>query len=246
MKTPGGYFFCCVFLLALDQGLSLRCRTGNQQSGEHFHKVMELCRKRHSGRNYHSDESDSSDESSDSSENVFGNKLLATNNTYGKNPDENRNTEAGDNQGHEENHRRLLNSRFHSSDVRYDGTETRMKNVSINSSATNSSFSKTRNDGMNNTNDDQDPDQSCVIQCFFDELNLVDHRGFPDRSSVTAIMVQNIQDPELRDFVEESVTSCFQFLESDAHKEKCKFSQNLLRCLADKGKEKCDDWDEPQ
>ena len=46
-------------------------------------------------------------------------------------------------------------------------------------------------------------------------------------------MVQNIQDPELKDFIEESITECFRYLESNK-REKCEFSQNLLICLGEK------------
>lgn len=50
-------------------------------------------------------------------------------------------------------------------------------------------------------------------------------------------MTQNIQDPELRDFVEESVVECFRYLNNSGRQEKCQFSQNLLTCLAEKGSE---------
>lgn len=46
-------------------------------------------------------------------------------------------------------------------------------------------------------------------------------------------MIQNIQDPELKDFIEESITECFRYLESNK-REKCEFSQNLLICLGEK------------
>lgn len=49
-------------------------------------------------------------------------------------------------------------------------------------------------------------------------------------------MSQGIQDPELKDFVEESVIECFRYLESNKG-EKCEFSQKLMMCLAEKGKQ---------
>lgn len=45
-------------------------------------------------------------------------------------------------------------------------------------------------------------------------------------------MTEKIQDPELRDFIEESIIKCFHFLNSGARSEKCEFSQNLASCLA--------------
>ena len=74
---------------------------------------------------------------------------------------------------------------------------------------------------------------------IFYTYTKVDQRGFPERNSVTGIMIENIQDPELRDFVEESITECFHYLRSDLNQDKCRFSQNLLSCLADKGSEVC-------
>jgi hypothetical protein len=50
-------------------------------------------------------------------------------------------------------------------------------------------------------------------------------------------MVQNIQDIDLRDFIEESVVECYHYLNNDNRQEKCQFSQNLLSCLAEKGSE---------
>ncbi|KAJ8673939.1 hypothetical protein QAD02_005201 [Eretmocerus hayati] len=84
----------------------------------------------------------------------------------------------------------------------------------------------------------------CIIQCFFNELNLVDQRGYPERSAVTGIMIRNIQDPELRDFVEESIYECYHYLNNGGRQEKCEFSQNLLTCLSEKGSERCEDWED--
>lgn len=50
-------------------------------------------------------------------------------------------------------------------------------------------------------------------------------------------MLRGIQDPILRDFLEESILECFHFLQSGMNNNKCIFSQNLLNCLADKGRE---------
>lgn len=49
-------------------------------------------------------------------------------------------------------------------------------------------------------------------------------------------MSRNIRDPELKDFVEESIIECFRYLETNK-RDKCEFSQNLLKCLAEKGQE---------
>lgn len=74
---------------------------------------------------------------------------------------------------------------------------------------------------------------------YFSFFLKVDQRGFPEMNSVTEIMTENIMDPELRDFVEESIFECFQYLQNNRNQDKCKFSQNLLSCLSDKGSEVC-------
>lgn len=65
----------------------------------------------------------------------------------------------------------------------------------------------------------------------------VDQRGYPERAAVTGIMMRGIQDPVLRDFVEESIMECFHYLSSMMNQDKCTFSQHLMACFADKGKE---------
>jgi len=100
----------------------------------------------------------------------------------------------------------------------------------------------------------------CVIQCFFNELNVVseesnsepnssidlpdvliqvDQRGFPEQDSVIQLVTHNVYNPELQDFLEEAVIECFQYLSLNMRQDNCYFSQNLLTCLADKGKEVC-------
>lgn len=65
----------------------------------------------------------------------------------------------------------------------------------------------------------------------------MDQGGFPEQNSIIQLMTQNIYNPELQDFVEEAVIECFHYLSLDMRQDKCRFSQNLLTCLADKGKE---------
>ncbi|XP_058799786.1 general odorant-binding protein 71-like isoform X2 [Phymastichus coffea] len=119
-------------------------------------------------------------------------------------------------------------------------------NSNSNSNRYNNGYGSTNRNNNNNDmyDNDGEREQACVTQCFFNELNLVDQRGYPERSSVTSIMTKNIMDPELRDFVEESVIECFHYLANNGRQEKCQFSQNLLSCLAEKGSERCEDWDD--
>jgi len=52
-------------------------------------------------------------------------------------------------------------------------------------------------------------------------------------------MTRNIHNLELQDFIEEAIIECFHYLNSDMRQNKCYFSENLLTCLIDKGKEVC-------
>lgn len=50
-------------------------------------------------------------------------------------------------------------------------------------------------------------------------------------------MTENIRDRELQNFIEEAVMGCFYMMNALKNKEQCTFSQNLLNCLASKGRE---------
>ncbi|XP_015126597.1 general odorant-binding protein 71 isoform X2 [Diachasma alloeum] len=73
---------------------------------------------------------------------------------------------------------------------------------------------------------------------------FVDRRGYPERVAVTRVMTQGIQNPALRDFIEESILECFHLMPSIISCDKCAFSQNLVNCLTDKGKKECEDWND--
>ncbi|XP_033211163.1 general odorant-binding protein 71 isoform X2 [Belonocnema kinseyi] len=233
-------------ILLFGECSALRCRTGNQQSNEKFRKVMQTCRRRNSNNGRNADYSnESNSDESDSDEDMFDKRFLSgvshKNNTYSSGYGSN-NRERYD--GKQKRQKRSKQSNFKETNMKNDryGSNSR-------SSGTDFHYDHHNNNNKNNNNNQRDNGDyrrgpACVIQCFFNELNLVDQRGFPERNSVTGIMTENIQDPELRDFVEESITECFHYLRSDLNQDKCKFSQNLLSCLADKGSETCDDWND--
>ncbi|XP_011055418.1 PREDICTED: general odorant-binding protein 71 isoform X2 [Acromyrmex echinatior] len=81
--------------------------------------------------------------------------------------------------------------------------------------------------------------EQCITQCFFNELNMVDQKGYPEQVSIIQFMTRNTHNPELQDLIEEAVIECFHYLDSDARQNACYFSENLLTCLIDKGKEVC-------
>ncbi|KAG5318384.1 OBP71 protein, partial [Pseudoatta argentina] len=97
---------------------------------------------------------------------------------------------------------------------------------------------KDPNENRNRRND-QKKILTCITQCFFNELNMVDQRGYPEQVSIIQFMTRNTHNPELQDLIEEAVIECFHYLDSDARQNACYFSENLLTCLIDKGKEVC-------
>ncbi|XP_043493631.1 general odorant-binding protein 71 [Polistes fuscatus] len=220
-------------------GIALRCQSINQQIDDWFEKILKTCRKRNlENNNYDNDsssnESNESDSSSDSNEDDFNNKFFAKNNSKfytneflnDQNDSNTRNNRAGLSI-------RNGNSQSYNSN---NGNE-RLKNVDYYNT---NNWRNVRNSGSNrNYQEDRNQKQndSCISQCFLNELNAVDQRGFPVRESMIRVMTERIHDLELRDFIEESIIQCFHFLNSVNRMEKCEYSQNLITCLIGKGKE---------
>lgn len=98
-------------------------------------------------------------------------------------------------------------------------------------------------DQMFNTNSENNKEQeACLIQCFFNELNIVDQKGFPKQDLIIQLMTHNLHNLELQDFIVEGIIECFDYLDLDMRQDKCYYSQNLLTCLNEKGKKRCEDW----
>ncbi|XP_047343730.1 putative uncharacterized protein DDB_G0286901 isoform X1 [Vespa velutina] len=243
MKSYFTVLFVLILISCLHLCVALRCQAINQQTNR-FEKILKNCKKRNLGHNNYdtdssSNENNESEDSSDSNENSFDNKFLVKNNSryYTNNflnEQNNRNNRAGQ-------------STRNDSPLSFgsNNANDRLKNVegyydTNNWGMTNSNWENMKNAGSNHNyqeNHNQKQNDSCVIQCFFNELNVVDQRGFPIRESMIRVMTEKIQDPELRDFIEESIIKCFYFLNSANRMEKCEYSQNLITCLIGKGKE---------
>ncbi|XP_068633471.1 general odorant-binding protein 71-like [Battus philenor] len=82
---------------------------------------------------------------------------------------------------------------------------------------------------------------ACALHCFVEALKMTDATGFPNKYFVRQAITQDIEDQELKDFLNESSDECFQILKANKV-DKCEYSRNLLICLSDKGKANCDDW----
>ncbi|KAE8746407.1 hypothetical protein FOCC_FOCC006902 [Frankliniella occidentalis] len=54
------------------------------------------------------------------------------------------------------------------------------------------------------------------------------------------VMTQRIRDPELKDFIQESIDECFDILLTGGNVNgRCDFAKNLALCLEEKGKRVC-------
>ncbi|KAL0272940.1 UNVERIFIED_CONTAM: hypothetical protein PYX00_005741 [Menopon gallinae] len=87
-----------------------------------------------------------------------------------------------------------------------------------------SSYSGERNKNMKRTSNRDRKGESpleqldpCMIHCIFQEMQMLDENGKPDKNTVSEKMSQKIRNPELKSFIQDSVEECFS----------------------------CDDWNEP-
>lgn len=223
------------FLLVVQGSRGLKCRSGNQQTDAKFEKATQLCKRRqgtnHSSRFSDEDSADASIgsvESADSRDDVLDKKLLlGRNNRQGRNATAELNERRWRNAPATGKGRRNENGRSHQS----RGTDREFRNRGSGLAG-----DRKREDTRNANEED------CLMQCIFNELNIVDQHGYPERDGLIRTMSQNVQDPEMKDFLEEAVVECFLYVESEGKRRKCQFSEKLLECLVEKGKERCEDW----
>ncbi|KAL6424927.1 hypothetical protein ACFW04_010062 [Cataglyphis niger] len=247
---------CSVCLFLLRPTISLKCRTGVQQT-DPFRKIVQVCKKRSMGdNNYNLESSSSEDDDNDdfSGINTFdtkfflsgGNKFYNVQSWDDSNSNRNRwNDQRNGNSQHYSFNYTNGNRRNARSPNRSSNRE---KLLSGNNNNHNFDYSdavaRSSYNQMYNTNSEnnKEREQACLIQCFFNELNIVDQKGFPNQDSIIQLMTHNLHNSELQDFIVEAIVECFHYLGFDMKQDKCYYSQNLLTCLNEKGKERCEDW----
>ncbi|XP_011875157.1 PREDICTED: general odorant-binding protein 71 isoform X2 [Vollenhovia emeryi] len=248
METRVILVVLCSLCLSLESANSLKCRTGVQQANTQYEKIMQICKKRSTtDDDDYNDSSSNEDEDNDDSSSIdlFGTKFYMS----GGNKFSNRQSWKDLNEN-----RNRGNDQKNGNDRRYSVNHTNgnWRNAQHpsrgNSNRDFNNFDgagRPSYDQMYNGNSDnyKQQEQACITQCFFNELNMVDQRGFPEQVLIIQFLTRNVHNPELQDFIEEAVIECFHYLDSDMGQNKCYFSENLLTCLIDKGKERCEDWD---
>lgn len=248
MENFGPFAFYCIVLFLLNEGACLKCRSRNQQVDPQFQEAFRTCKQRYSDFNMDSEDStstednNSSDSDSNSEEDPYDkNFFYRTNDRSSHNQSMiTQRYSSGRNSGVDTSPDRSTNgNRRDFQNTKQPGRQNERDSWNSRGLRTGKSdFNREDSRYRNNTS----WEQACIMQCLFNELNAVDQKGFPERDLVIPLMSRNIRNPDLKDFVEESIIECFRYLESDK-KDKCEFSQNLLKCLAEKGQEKCDDWE---
>ncbi|XP_034654649.1 odorant-binding protein 59a [Drosophila subobscura] len=99
-----------------------------------------------------------------------------------------------------------------------------------------------------NRNSSEGEGGQCVAQCFFEEMNMADSNGLPDRRKVSYMLTKDLRDRELRNFFMDTVQQCFRYLEngrsSRSGGNKCAQARDLVKCMSEYAKAQCDDWEE--
>ncbi|XP_016991770.2 odorant-binding protein 59a [Drosophila rhopaloa] len=100
-----------------------------------------------------------------------------------------------------------------------------------------------QSENRNNTGGDGG---QCVAQCFFEEMNMVDGNGMPDRRKVSYLLTKDLRDRELRNFFTDTVQQCFRYLENIGRNRhnKCAVARELVKCMSEYAKAQCEDWEE--
>ncbi|CAL1678292.1 unnamed protein product [Lasius platythorax] len=238
---------CSVCLFLVKSAISLKCKTDVQQTDQ-FKKIVQVCKKRMTDdNNYSHDSSMSEDDDSNESSGVNtvdtkffligGNKFYNTQSWKDSNNNRNRwnDQRNGNDQRYSFNH---TNKNW--KNARYPNHNSNNHDFNYSDGITRSSW----HDQIYNTNSEnnKEREQACLIQCFFNELNIVDQRGFPKQDSIIQLMTHNLHNSEVQDFIVEAIIECFHYLGLDMKQDKCYYSQNLLTCLNEKRKERCEDW----
>ncbi|KAL7736072.1 hypothetical protein ACLKA6_003809 [Drosophila palustris] len=123
----------------------------------------------------------------------------------------------------------------------------------------NNNYNNNNYNNNNNNNNNTGELSSCVAQCFFEEMNMVDANGQPDRRKVSYLLTKDLRDRALRNFYMDTVQQCFRYLEQSRYQSnnnnnnnsnnnnnnnRCGQSRELIKCMAEYAKAQCDDWEE--
>ncbi|XP_054263253.1 odorant-binding protein 59a-like [Macrosteles quadrilineatus] len=115
------------------------------------------------------------------------------------------------------------------------------------SPSSNNGRRKNNNNNNNNNNNRGSPLEevdACVIHCIFQQMHMLDNNSQPDKTAVISAMTGRLRDPELREFIRDAISECFEFIDSESFETKCSISKRFAMCLEEKGQQNCEDWDD--
>ncbi|XP_034939064.1 general odorant-binding protein 71-like [Chelonus insularis] len=250
------YFF--LIITVIHQSQTLRCRSGNGKLDKSIQKAITKCKHEESNDSSSIDDS-SSDENISSDSSIFDDEffsfnkknqtnsdILSSQNSRNKNSNNDCNEKSNNYQGNQRfyytqnaNSSKKIDTKLRNS---YNDKDQRNNNNNNNNKNTNqSSKGKTQNTNSQRTDHDQHS-KSCFFKCLLTELNAINRRGFPERITVTNLLLKDVYDPTVRDLIEEFIIECFHFLQTQMIEDECTFAQYLFECFDNKGRERCDDW----
>uniref|UniRef100_A0AAT9TY85 Odorant-binding protein 9 n=1 Tax=Eocanthecona furcellata TaxID=696902 RepID=A0AAT9TY85_9HEMI len=100
-----------------------------------------------------------------------------------------------------------------------------------------------RNHGSRNIGSPLESIEPCIIQCIFKQKKMLNQNGNIDKTNTMKVLTQKIRNPELKEFVEDSINECFDKIDNEKSEGKCEESKKFALCLEEKGKNNCEDWD---
>uniref|UniRef100_A0A1A9X2Z4 Odorant-binding protein n=1 Tax=Glossina brevipalpis TaxID=37001 RepID=A0A1A9X2Z4_9MUSC len=117
-------------------------------------------------------------------------------------------------------------------------------NNNNNSTQYNNRYNNNNNRKNINNNNNNSNEVFCLVHCFFEQMQMLNNRHYPDRHKVLYVLTKDIRDHELRNFYTDTIQQCFHYLESLRPRDKCQFSRDLINCMTEYAKGNCDDWNE--
>uniref|UniRef100_A0A1B0FQ79 Uncharacterized protein n=1 Tax=Glossina morsitans morsitans TaxID=37546 RepID=A0A1B0FQ79_GLOMM len=118
------------------------------------------------------------------------------------------------------------------------------ENYNNNNNNNSTRYNNRYNNKSKNSNNNNSTDSFCLAHCFFEQMQMLNNRRYPDQHKVLYVLTKDIRDRELRNFYTDTIHQCFHYLESQHRRDKCQFSRDLINCMTEYAKGNCDDWND--
>ncbi|XP_046666952.1 odorant-binding protein 59a [Homalodisca vitripennis] len=237
MKSSYSYIFICSILIAVTVTAGLKCRVDNDEhTQESFQDVVRSCMSADLRDEEVRDSRQHPPRTWQHRQQQWGQGIprFPTKNDRDGNKNQNESDEDDDdNSGELDYNRGNAHRGYHPRSRR--------------SQPPRSMFGSRNNQTTRRRNSNTSPIQDiepCIIHCIFREMKMLDSKNQLEKTSVVNAMTTKMRDPELKDFIRDAISECFEILDSESHNTKCTFSKGFALCMEQKGQQHCDDWDE--